>query len=640
MKRGREEAARQRARGAARRAPSPAPELPLSHPAMLVAGLATALLLALAVTFPLVDTDFWQHLAVGRAIWSTHSIPMTNVWTWPTWGEPQVLPSWGFRALLWPFWALGGVTGLFAWRWLTTLAAFGIAWATARRLGARGFTPFVAFVMCALVYRNRSQVRPETLVAVLLALETWLLERRRHPAPAASGEPPADPARPSWWRGSGPWLVTIAWIWANAHISYYLGLALLGIHWLCDRLPAGRGREHAKRRDRLGLTLIAATAISFVNPFGWRALAQPFEYFFLWRHEPLFMTIGELGPIQWSDNLLNGLPLVMLGWPLLALLRARREGWDRVELLTAALFLGLALTSQRFLGPMAIACAPYFARDLDAFVRSCRWPPATAAAWARAGLAIAACAALLPLGWQYPDLRPGIGLAPLHYPRAACDWIAAHGVRGRSFNQFEQGGYLLWRFWPERARLPFMDIHQTGTRQDRLDYVGAMIDPGAWGALDERHRFEWVLLKGLHAPDDRSLDHLDADSSFRLVFADDAAALYLKRRGPLAAIADSFAYHFVPAGEAGRIRIGERCVADAGVRAGTERELRRAIAESPLTSGALSVLTSLLMFEDRWPEAREALAHAERIQPLLPLYRERMKMIEDSLGVAGRPPGR
>ena len=93
MKRGREEAARQRARGAARRAPSPAPELPLSHPAMLVAGLATALLLALAVTFPLVDTDFWQHLAVGRAIWSTHSIPMTNVWTWPTWGEPQVLPS-------------------------------------------------------------------------------------------------------------------------------------------------------------------------------------------------------------------------------------------------------------------------------------------------------------------------------------------------------------------------------------------------------------------------------------------------------------------------------------------------------------------------------------------------------------------
>ena len=352
------------------------------------------------------------------------------------------------------------------------------------------------------------------------------------------------------------------------------------------------------------------------------------------------MNIGELGPIQWSDNLLNGLPLVMLGWPLLALLRARREGWDRAELLTAALFLGLALTSQRFLGPMAIACAPYFGRDLDGFVRARRWPPATAGPWARAGLAIGACAALLPLGWQYLDLRPGIGVAPLHYPRAACDWIAAHGVRGRSFNQFEQGGYLLWRFWPERTRLPFMDIHQTGTREDRFDYVGAMLDPEEWRALDQRHRFEWVLLKGLHAPTDHCLDHLDADTSFRLVFVDDAAALYLKRHGPLAAIADSFGYRFLRAGEVRRLQIGERCVADAAVRAGTERELRRAIAESPLTSGALSVLASLLMFEDRWPEAREALERGKRIQPILPLYQERMKMIEDSLGVEGRPPNR
>ena len=35
-----------------------------------------------------------------------------------------------------------------------------------------------------------------------------------------------------------------------------------------------------------------------------------------------------------------------------------------------------------------------------------------------------------------------------NYPIAACDLIAAHGVRGRSFNQMRSGGYLLWRFWP------------------------------------------------------------------------------------------------------------------------------------------------------------------------------------------------
>ena len=623
---------RDRARPApavARRPPAPAPPLPLTHPAMLAAVLAAAATLVLAVTFPLADTDFWQHLAVGRVIWSAHAVPTTNLWTWPTHGEPQVLPSWGFRALLWPFWALGGATGLFVWRWATTLAAFGIAWAAARALGARGMTPLVAIAACALVYRGRSQVRPETLVAILLALEIWVLERRRRPPGDA---PPA--ARAPWWRGPGPALVAIAWVWANVHISYHLGLLLIGIHLAADHLPRRAAAPPAPRAP-LGLTLLAAVAVSFANPFGWRALAQPFEYFFVWRHEPIFATIGELGPIDWSLNVWNGVPLAIAGWPLLAWWRGRRAGWDPVEIATLVLFLGAALASQRFLGPFAIACAPYLGRDLEAFVRARRWPGWCAGAGARAGLAATACVALLPLGWTTPEFRPGLGIAPLEYPRAACDWIAAHDVRGRAFNSFEWGGYLLWRFWPDPARLPFMDIHQTGTREDRLDYVRAMTDPDGWRALDGRRRFDWALVKALHAPGVRTLDILDADTSFALVFVDDAAALYVRRRGPLAAVAERSGYRLLPAGEEARVRLGER-MGDAAARAATERELRRAIAESPLAANASSVLTSLLMVEGRWAEARDALERARRIQPDIPHYADRRAAIDAALGSGPR----
>ena len=71
----------------------------------------------LAVTFRLWDTDFWQHLAVGRAIWTLHGVPTTQLWRWPSYGAPDVNESWGFSLLIWPFWQLGGVYGLFAWRW-------------------------------------------------------------------------------------------------------------------------------------------------------------------------------------------------------------------------------------------------------------------------------------------------------------------------------------------------------------------------------------------------------------------------------------------------------------------------------------------------------------------------------------------
>ncbi len=174
-----------RARAAARRPPDSAP-LPGGHPALVTATIVTALCVLVSVTFTLYDTDFWHHLLVGRVIWESRSIPTQQLWSWPTWGAPEANSAWLFRALVWPFWSLGGIGGLFAWRWLTTLVAFGVMWGTARRMGARGFAPLVALLLCAFIYRLRSQVRPETLVAVLVALEIWILETRRRGGPACS----------------------------------------------------------------------------------------------------------------------------------------------------------------------------------------------------------------------------------------------------------------------------------------------------------------------------------------------------------------------------------------------------------------------------------------------------------------------
>src|SRR5262245_8950713 len=203
-------------RGSSRGAPAHAAEsggssapLPLSHPATVAVLLVAAACLVISVTFRIIDTDFWQHLAVGRSLWSTRSVPHTQVWTWTTWGAPDVPPSWLFCALIWPFWLVGGLKGLFAWRWLTTLAAFALAWATARRLGATALTPLVVLCVCGLAYRQRSQIRPETLAAVFLALSLWLLETRRQLRAAG-----AQGAGRSWW------MVAVMWAWVNAHLSY------------------------------------------------------------------------------------------------------------------------------------------------------------------------------------------------------------------------------------------------------------------------------------------------------------------------------------------------------------------------------------------------------------------------------------
>ena len=94
--------ARRPAGGGRRAAPAPArvPALPLTHPATLAVALVAAACVLISVSTWIYDTDFWQHLLVGRVIWETHAVPTRQLWTWPTYGTPDVNASWGFRALI------------------------------------------------------------------------------------------------------------------------------------------------------------------------------------------------------------------------------------------------------------------------------------------------------------------------------------------------------------------------------------------------------------------------------------------------------------------------------------------------------------------------------------------------------------
>jgi hypothetical protein len=436
-----------------------------------------------------------------------------------------------------------------------------------------------------VLYRFRSQARPETFVAILLAAQLWLLERRRAAEASRSG---LDPA----WG-----VVPLAMLWANAHISFLVGLMLTGIHLLAAIAPRTARRPPAPRT--LLLVLLASVAASFLNPFGWRALAQPIEYFLVWRHEPIYQVIGELRPIDWSQHLGAMLPFWFAAVGLLALARWIRHEFDVVQCLVLLVFVPQAVTTQRFLGTLAVLVAPYFARDLDWAATTVRLPRRVRAP--AIGLALLGVAAVAE---RAPEMRLGLGFRWSEFPVRACDWIESHGVRGRGFNSFGDAGYLLWRFWPDRGRLPFMDIHQSGTRRDRDLTAFALSDESAWRRLDDERRFDYVLLPSRQFEGQRILDFLDADSlTWRLVFLDDAAALYLRREGPFADIAERERYRVLPAGDAAVAALAARPVADTAFSAELRRELERCVQASPWTSVAHNMLAQLARAEGRFEEA-------------------------------------
>jgi hypothetical protein len=620
-----------------------APPEPVTLPWVVTALLAAACIVA-AVTVRLFDTDVWQHLLVGRVIWSTHSVPTRQLWSWPTWGAPDTTTSyaWLFRALLWPAWLAGGVVGLQVWRWATTLVAFALAWATGRVVGARGLAPLWVAVLAALAYRQRSQVRPETLSVVLLALLLLLLERRRRGAGVPAG-----------------WLVLLMWLWVNVHVTWVVGLFVLGVFAVDEAWRARRGGpvaarctrpEHAGRPParpaegghagtpppptgaiRLWHVALISVAAAFVNPYGWRAVWQP-VHFAVMAREPLLRSIGELRAIDWRFNLRNGLPLLLALGAAGVVWQWRRGRGDPVAALLLAAFALFGLRNSRFMGFFAIVAVPYVARDVSQWLAARRLPPRDA--WGRAGVASIAMLLLLPAELLRRDLQPGIGLAGASVPVAACDFVAREHVRGRCFNSFEFGGYLLWRFWPDRDRLPFMDIHQSGTPAERLRYLTAQADPAAWRDVAERYRLEWCMLRRVHAAGDHLLDFLDADSTWALVFVDDVAAVYVRRMGALAPVASRLGYRLLPGGTA-RLASFDTLMAQPAARATLRAELRRAIASSPRCSSPWSILSALDSREERFAESRDDLERAYDIDPGVPLYWERRRAIEENL--ARRP---
>jgi hypothetical protein len=592
------------------REPDAAPPLPVRHPALLLVALAVATIVVLSVTHAVYDPDQWQHLTVGRFIWEQHRFPTTQLWTWPTYGEPEVDYAWGFEALLWPFWKLGGLTGIYLWRWLATLAAFALVWATARRLGARGFAPLVVIALAAMIYRGRTQARPETVAAVLLAAELLLLEARRHRA-----------------RVHAAWLVPIAWAWANTHISYYLFFVVLGIHVLASHLPPRRPGAPAARD--LWLAGLAAAAISFVNPSGWRTLWQPFEFWLTWRHEPIYQTIGEMAPVVWSVHLRDGLPLVLGLWPLLVLARIRRQGLDRVEAATCVFFTALIAVGQRFVSVYSLVAAVYVARDLDERVRGVRLPRALAGAWPRAALALAACLAVTLPGLLDPGYPVRMYVPGDWAPIGASDFIQRNGLCGRMYNSaFDQGGYLCFRFWPRRDQLPFIGIHQEGSKELRRQYVAAQTSERDWRGMVARYRFDYLVLKSDEGPADSALTIADRDTTWARVFGDDAAYVYVRRDGPFARLAADSAYTVLPAAARARTELGRRTTVDPILRRSAERELLREVAGSPYHGRALDLLANIALFEGRWDDARRRLTAAVALLPHRSGLREKLGLVD------------
>jgi hypothetical protein len=211
----------------------------------------------------------------------------------------------------------------------------------------------------------------------------------------------------------------------------------------------------------------ASLAALLVNPFGWRAITAPITL-------GAFATSGAFVNAEWLPSWPAVFPLfyATLAIALLCFVAAREERrpW---QLILFALFALLAIRHVRH-QPLYFATLPLLMPRFR--VREVQWLRA---------------AAFVPIAWIAFASDHTRGLAPHRFPVASVARLKATGLPGDIYNADQFGGYLIYRFYPQRRALTDgrNELYRTYLRE----YAAARLNNIAWRELLRKYRVDLAV---------------------------------------------------------------------------------------------------------------------------------------------------
>jgi hypothetical protein len=427
-------------------------------------GLTLKWLLFIAIfslaAVPPLDPDLWWHLANGRLMVTTASLPHVDLYSFSAAGRPWVMHEWLADLGMYRLFLLGGLPLLVALFAGIVVLAAGCLY---RLLRVSGLPQSVAVALTlagALAGSTAWGARPQLLnMAFTGVLLLGLLQYRQ--------------GRLSAWL-----LPPFIWLWANLHSGFLVGVIISGLFIAGEAFDAWRGRPNAMPRRRLvtlGWAIPAALALSVLNPFGIQTVLFPLGTL----TSPLIQNNIQ----EWASPdfhsiaglLFEALVFVLLGGLATGRVRARSSEW-----LWAFALLYLALASQRHVPLFVLGAAPLLGRCAHALLTAVgeilpamphrplnqaalTWaPPRPAANGPLLGALNLFLLLVVGAGMvayrALPNLQPAQEAAAIAatLPVQATDSLAAIGRPLRVFNYYDYGGYLLWRLYPDGGRV-FID---------------------------------------------------------------------------------------------------------------------------------------------------------------------------------------
>ncbi len=466
---------------------------------------------------PRVDADLGWHLRTGQLIWETGAIPHSDAYSFTVNGQPWITHEWLSEVIMWPVYAKWGHAGLMVLSSSTILLGLWFVYRQMRTEGSGPLTAALLMVLCAFTAMSVWGTRPS--VGTLCLASFYGLQLRR------------------WWRGEmrALWfLPPVMVLWVNLHGGYMLGLGLVAIYFvaglLSQRLPT---EPLVGSLGRLAIAGILCLLATLVNPNTYQILWYPFD--------TLTSTAMRKYVVDWPSPDFHSmlfLPfLLMLALLFAATARSRRR-MEIIDLLLVLALAGMALQSNRHVSLFAMVCTPVLARQLadlgedlrallDHFGLTRLQQPANRSL--NRGTTMILPTWVLVLGafavivWKMSNSFSPAAIADVqaaYFPVQAVRYIKDHGIKGRIYNAYNWGGYLVLNCYPERQ--VFIDSRADVYRDDFIEeYLEAYYVRPRWRETLDKHTVDYVLLES----QEPLPILLKASGEWREVYSDKVAVL-------------------------------------------------------------------------------------------------------------------
>jgi hypothetical protein len=306
-------------------------------------------------------------------------------------------------------------------------------------------------------------------------------------------------------------------LWANIHIQFVYGLALIGLFAVELSLPASlRKALSAEPAPRLRgmwlwILLAASSFATLLNPYGWNLYRVVAQY--VTQTAPL-TYVQEMQAMPFR-NLMDWMVLLLICSAIFALGCARRKNLLLIAALAVSCYCGFRSRRDVWF-PVTFAIL-----SLGAAIRSrapAARPQSRRTYWIALPLATAVTLCVL-------FFDPRFSGSAMHdavekrFPAKASAYIESHALHGPLFNPYGWGGYLIWR-------LPDMPVSIDG-RANLYEATLAASSNTIGGAKDWRGDADLKKAGTILLDQGGPLATvLRSDPRYRLLYEDSVAAVF------------------------------------------------------------------------------------------------------------------